>query len=92
VRGEGETHECLNDAKATMELVLAKLQGSFNHPIKVAIVIYSPFYHYSSILLDFFLFNYFGKIQRGGIGNKEDSFSYHADSTFHDFFPEMVVG
>lgn len=62
VREEGETHDCLNDAKATMELALAKLQHNFNHPIKVAFVIYSPFYYYSSILLDFlFLFIILGR-------------------------------
>ncbi|XP_078151032.1 uncharacterized protein LOC144546362 isoform X5 [Carex rostrata] len=38
VREEGETHDCLNDAKATMEIVLAKLKHGFNQPIKVSYV------------------------------------------------------
>ncbi|XP_010932207.1 small RNA degrading nuclease 1 isoform X1 [Elaeis guineensis] len=35
LRAEGEPHNCLNDAKATMRLVLAKLEHGFDDPISV---------------------------------------------------------
>ncbi|XP_062185404.1 small RNA degrading nuclease 1-like [Phragmites australis] len=36
IREEGEPHNCLKDAKAAMDLVLAKLKHGFNDPIEVA--------------------------------------------------------
>jgi RNA exonuclease 1 len=36
VREEGEPHNCLKDAEAAMNLVLAKLKHGFNDPIEVA--------------------------------------------------------
>ena len=36
VREEGETHNCLKDAEAAMNLVLAKLKNGFNDPIEIA--------------------------------------------------------
>ncbi|XP_008796475.2 putative small RNA degrading nuclease 4 isoform X3 [Phoenix dactylifera] len=35
LRAEGEPHNCLNDAKAAMKLVLAKLEHGFDDPISV---------------------------------------------------------
>ncbi|EHA8587429.1 small RNA degrading nuclease 1 [Cocos nucifera] len=35
LRTEGEPHDCLNDAKAAMKLVLAKLEHGFDDPISV---------------------------------------------------------
>ncbi|TKW07322.1 hypothetical protein SEVIR_7G297803v4 [Setaria viridis] len=37
VREEGEPHNCLKDAEAAMNLVLAKLKHGFNDPIEVAV-------------------------------------------------------
>jgi RNA exonuclease 1 len=36
VREEGEPHNCLKDAEAAMNLVLAKLKNEFNDPIEIA--------------------------------------------------------
>jgi RNA exonuclease 1 len=36
VREEGEPHNCLKDAEAAMNLVLAKLRNGFNDPIEIA--------------------------------------------------------
>lgn len=36
LRREGESHNCLRDAKAAMELVLAKLEHGFDDPIAIA--------------------------------------------------------
>jgi hypothetical protein len=36
VREDGEAHNCLKDAEAAMNLVLAKLKHGFNDPIEVA--------------------------------------------------------
>jgi RNA exonuclease 1 len=36
VREEGEPHNCLKDAEAAMNLVLAKLKHGFNDPIEIA--------------------------------------------------------
>ncbi|OQU82463.1 hypothetical protein SORBI_3006G243100 [Sorghum bicolor] len=36
VREEGEPHNCLKDAEAAMNLVLAKLKNGFNDPIEIA--------------------------------------------------------
>jgi hypothetical protein len=36
VREDGEPHNCLKDAEAVMNLVLAKLKHGFNDPIEVA--------------------------------------------------------
>lgn len=33
LRKEGEPHDCVNDARAAMKLVLAKLEHGFNDPI-----------------------------------------------------------
>lgn len=35
LRIEGEPHDCLNDAKAAMKLVLAKLEHGFDDPISI---------------------------------------------------------
>jgi RNA exonuclease 1 len=41
VREEGEPHNCLKDAEAAMNLVLAKLKNEFNDPIEIAASIVS---------------------------------------------------
>jgi hypothetical protein len=38
---EGEPHNCLKDAEAAMNLVLAKLKNEFNDPIEIAASIVS---------------------------------------------------
>ncbi|TVU16371.1 hypothetical protein EJB05_39930, partial [Eragrostis curvula] len=42
VREDGEPHNCLKDAEAAMNLVIAKLKHGFNDPIEVAASSYVP--------------------------------------------------